>query len=105
MSNSSPNVSGPPSAKVRSSAVRQPDDLRNVLSFAEKAGLLSGPRTTVIRGRMPDELVAEAKRKTGITSDSRLLEMALASLAASDDYAEWLLSQRGTVDPGLDLEF
>jgi hypothetical protein len=54
---------------------------------------------------MPEELVAEAKRKTGITSDSKLLETALANIVAADDYAEWLFSQRGTVDAGLDLEF
>jgi hypothetical protein len=54
---------------------------------------------------MPEELVAEAKRKTGIISDSKLLETALANIAVADDYAEWLFSQRGTVDPALDLEF
>jgi hypothetical protein len=54
---------------------------------------------------MPEELVAEAKRKTGIISDSKLLETALANLAVADDYAEWLFSQRGTIDPALDLEF
>ncbi len=59
----------------------------------------------MIRGRMPEELVAQAKRRTGITSDSKLLEAALASIAVADDYADWLISQRGTVDPALDLEF
>jgi len=54
---------------------------------------------------MPEELVAQAKRKSGISSDSKLLEAALASLAVADDYADWLISQRGTVDPALDLEF
>jgi hypothetical protein len=54
---------------------------------------------------MPVELVAQAKRRTGITSDSKLLEAGLASLALSDDYAEWLLANRGTVSPDLDLEF
>jgi len=83
----------------------QRDDLRSALSIAEEKGLLKGRRTLVIRGRMPEELVAEAKRKTGITSDSKLLEMALANIVVADDYAEWLFSQRGTVDPALDLEF
>jgi hypothetical protein len=59
----------------------------------------------MIRGRMPEELVAQAKRKSGISSDSKLLEAALANLAVADDYADWLISQRGTVDPALDLEF
>jgi hypothetical protein len=59
----------------------------------------------MIRGRMPEGLVAQAKQRTGITSDSKLLEAALASLAVADDYADWLISQRGTIDPALDLEF
>jgi hypothetical protein len=54
---------------------------------------------------MPAALVAHAKRRTGITSDSRLLEAALASIAVADDYGEWLISQRGTIAPELDLEF
>lgn len=59
----------------------------------------------MIRGRMPEELVAQAKRKTGITSDSKLLEAALANIVVADDYAEWLVSQRGTIHPSVDLEF
>jgi hypothetical protein len=78
---------------------------RSALSIAEEKGLLKGLRTLVIRGRMPEELVAEAKRKTGISSDSKLLEAALAYIVVADDYAEWLFSQRSTVDPALDLEF
>jgi hypothetical protein len=54
---------------------------------------------------MPVGLVEQAKLKTGISSDSKLLEAALANLAVSDDYGQWLLSQRGTVNPELDLEF
>jgi hypothetical protein len=76
-----------------------------ILALAETQGLLAGGRTLVVRGRMPAGLVAQAKRRTGIDSDSRLIEVALASLALSDDYAEWLLSQRGTVNADLDLEF
>ncbi|MBV9226349.1 MAG: hypothetical protein JOY85_20130 [Acidobacteriaceae bacterium] len=83
----------------------QRERLQDAVTLAEKKGLLRGRRTLMVRGRMPEKLVAEAKRKTGITSDSRLLEAALANIAVADDYAEWLCSQRGTVDPSLDLEF
>lgn len=79
--------------------------LADALSIAEQQGLLSGRRTLVVRGRMPSALVAQAKKKTGIQSDSKLLEAALASLAVADNYAEWLLAQRGTVSRDLDLEF
>ncbi len=79
--------------------------MRDALTIAEQQGLLSGGRTLTVRGRMPSLLVAQAKKKTGIQSDSKLIEAALANIAVADDYAEWLLSQRGTVSKDLDLEF
>jgi hypothetical protein len=79
--------------------------MREVLALAEQSGLLQGSRTKVIRGRMPQALVARAKARTGIKSDTNLIQVALANLAVADDYAEWLLSQRGTVPSDLDLEF
>jgi hypothetical protein len=81
------------------------ESLREVLTLAEERGLLSGSRTHMLRGRMPVGLVQQAKLKSGISSDSKLLEAALANLAVSDDYAQWLLAQRGTINPELDLEF
>jgi len=79
--------------------------LREVVSIAEAKGLLAGGRSLTVRGRMPAALVAHAKRKSGINSDSKLLEAALASIAVADDYADWLVSQRNTVSRELDLEF
>jgi len=79
--------------------------LGDVLSIAEQQGLLSGGRTLTVRGRMPSLLVEQAKKKTGIRSDSRLIEAALANIVVADDYGEWLIAQRGTVGKDLDLEF
>jgi hypothetical protein len=79
--------------------------LGDALSIAEQQGLLSGGRTLTVRGRMPTLLVEQAKKKTGIHSDSKLIEAALANIAVADDYADWLLAQRGTVSRDLDLEF
>jgi hypothetical protein len=62
-------------------------------------------RNRIVRARTNAALVDEAKRRTGIQSDTKLIEAALASLAAHDDFGEWLISQKGTVDPSLDLEF
>lgn len=101
----SPNPSRPPKrAKSSPSAV----SLRRVgdaLSIAEQQGFLAGSRTRTVRGRMPSLLVEQAKLKTGIQSDSKLIEAALASVVVEDDYADWLLAQRGTVSKELDLEF
>ena len=71
--------------------------LRDVMVIAEKEGLLRGERTQVVRGRMPEALVARAKKRTGIDSDTDLIEVALANIAVADDYADWLLSRRGEV--------
>jgi hypothetical protein len=78
---------------------------RDLLAIAQQSGLLAGVRTKTVRARMPDALVARAKARTGIESDTDLIELALASLAVADDYPDWLLSQRTTVDRNVDLEF
>src|SRR5580658_6951426 len=79
--------------------------LGDALSIAGQQGLLSGGRTLTVRGRMPSLLVEQAKKKTGIQSDSKLIEAALANIVAADEYGDWLLAQRGTVSKDLDLEF
>ena len=76
-----------------------------ILSFAEQHGLLNGKRTHLVRGRMPGALVRTAKARTGIKSDTKLLEVALANLAFQDDYMKWLWSQRGTIPKDIDLEY
>ena len=54
----------------------------DALSIAEQQGLMSGGRTLTVRGRMPSLLVEQAKKKTGIQSDSKLIEAALANIVA-----------------------
>lgn len=49
--------------------------------------------------------MSEAKKRTGIQSDTDLIEIALANIAVGDDYAEWLISRRGMVDSEVQLEF
>jgi hypothetical protein len=73
--------------------------------IAENEGLLRGDRTQIVRGRMPEALVARAKKRTGINSDTDLIEVALANIAVADDYADWLLSRRSAVNSEADLEF
>lgn len=76
---------------------------RELLEIAASRGLLRGPRTKLVRGRMPGALVEKAKSRTGISSDTKLLEVALANLAVGDDYADWLISRRGTIPKDIDL--
>lgn len=93
------------SSSHQSAAQVKSERLKDVLVIADKAGLFKGRRTKVVRGRMPEALVNKAKARTGIKSDTDLLEVALANLAVADDFPEWLLSQKATVDKDLDLEF
>ena len=60
--------------------------LKDIMTIAEERGLFRGARTKVMRGRMPEALVSKAKARTGIKSDTELLELALANLAVADDY-------------------
>ena len=97
-----------PSASSRagkSSSISGPGKLREVMVIAEEQGLLRGARNQLVRGRMPKALVAQAKKRTGVVSDTDLIELALANIAVADDYADWLLARRGTIDRDADLEF
>jgi hypothetical protein len=94
-----------PRSLKRSKPAASSRRLDDALFIAGQQGLLSGGRTLIVRGRMPSALVEQAKKKTGIQSDSKLIEAALASLAVADEYGDWLLAQRGTVSTDLDLEF
>ncbi len=91
-------------ASTRGKKVR-PGRLHEALAVAQESGLLRGAKTEVVRGRMPTALVRKAKAVSGARSVTELIEVALAYLAVSDDYPDWLLSQRGTVAKEIDLEF
>ena len=86
-------------------ATRTTRRFRDALTIARQTGLFHGSRTEVIRGRMPKALVQKAKARSGVRSDTALIEVALANLAVADQYTDWLLSQRGTVSKEVDLEF
>jgi hypothetical protein len=50
-------------------------------------------------------LLHNARQRTGITSDSELIEFALANVALADDFAETYRRLEGTVDPDLKLGY
>src|ERR1035437_10943770 len=78
---------------------------QEVLTIAREKGLLKGARTELVRGRMPKALVAQAKARSGVESDTKLIELALANLAVADEYPTWLLPQQRSISKDLDLEF
>ena len=71
---------------------------------AKESGLLSG-KSDRIGGRVSPALVRQAKRQTGIESDTDLIEFALATIALEDKFAETFKESRGSVDPELELGF
>ena len=75
-----------------------------VMRAAERSGLLS-EKSGRIGGRVSQALVEQAKRQTGITTDTDLIEFALATVALEDNFTEAFKESRGTVNPELKLGF
>jgi hypothetical protein len=75
-----------------------------VMQAAEKSGLLN-EKNGRIGGRVSQALVEQAKRQTGIETDTDLIEFALATVALEDKFAEAFKEARGKVDRELKLGF
>jgi hypothetical protein len=50
-------------------------------------------------------LIERAKARTGLHSDTALIEFALANIAIEDGFADVFRTLRASVDPELDLSF
>jgi hypothetical protein len=77
---------------------------RFVIETAERAGLLRGENGR-IAGRVRATLIQTAKERSGLTSDTELLEYALAKVALEDDFGPKILARKGRVSTDIDLEF
>ena len=79
------------------------------LTFAIRAladgGKLAGARTKRMSARIDPGLLAAARAKTGLTSDSELVSAALAVIAASDDFGPWFAAQAGRLPKDFELDF
>jgi hypothetical protein len=75
-----------------------------ILETAKNAGLLAGANGR-IAGRIRKHLVNAAKARSGIESDTELLEYALARVALEDDFGQQLIARQGRVPRDVDLEF
>lgn len=78
---------------------------RAALEFARAAGLLGGAKSARVAGRVPAELVAAAKKSAGLSSDTDLIEVALAKLAMEDDFGAKLVRDKGGLPRDVDVEF
>jgi hypothetical protein len=76
---------------------------QSVVTAAREAGLLDGDNGHV-GARVPQQLIEEAKMRTGIASTTDLLEYALAKVALEDDFGAKLVARKGTLLADLDLD-
>lgn len=77
---------------------------RFALMAARSDNLLGGDKTHLLSARLNESLVAAAKARTGIQSDTQLVELALASLAVGDDFGEWLVTQGGRLKADFEID-
>jgi hypothetical protein len=76
---------------------------RTTLEAAHAAGLLGAAKNARVAGRVSAELVAAAKESTGLSSDTDVIEIALARLALEDDFGAKLVRNKGLVPRELDI--
>jgi hypothetical protein len=78
--------------------------VKEVLDVARAEGFIPpSDKDAKISGRVHRSLVDAAKRRTGLTSETALLEYALAKVAIEDDFGEHFARLRGTVSQDVDL--
>jgi hypothetical protein len=78
---------------------------RVTMRHAEAEGLIGGDKDARIAGRVSRRLLATAKERAGVHSDTELLEYALAAIALQDQFGDRLFEFEGTVPADVDLEF
>jgi hypothetical protein len=77
-----------------------------VIAAAKGAGLI--PRTArdaKVSGRVHRGLLEAAKQRAGLTSETALLEYALAKVALKNDFGDLFSRLRGSVRRNVELEF
>lgn len=74
------------------------DQIRCALEALRRSGRLTGSRSRRITVQIDPGLVAAAMERSGIKSETDLIEAALAVIAEPDDFAAWLISHRGALD-------
>ena len=75
-----------------------------VMEAAERQGLL-GERTARVGVQVSPKLLKQAKKLTGIETDSELIVFALANVALEDDFAKVFKASRGTVPRDIKLDY
>ena len=80
--------------------------VERVLEVARAEGFITqSDKDAKVSGRVHRSLLDAAKQRTGLTSETALLEYALAKVAIEDNFTEVLAGLRGSVSKDVDLEF
>jgi len=80
--------------------------VEKVLIVAPSEGFIpASDKDAEVSGRVHRSLLDAAKQRTGLTSETALLEYALAKVAIEDNFGERFARLRGSVSTAVDLEF
>lgn len=80
--------------------------ISQVLDVARSEGWIPpSEKDAKVSGRIHRRLLDAAKQRTGLTSETALLEYALARVAIEDDFGERFARLRGTLPKDVELEF
>jgi hypothetical protein len=63
-----------------------------------------GRKDKRVSGRISGQLLAAAKQRLGVASDTETIELALVNMAFADDFGMWLTAQAGRLDADAALE-
>lgn len=81
-------------------------NVERVLDHARSEGIIPpSDKDAKVSGRVHRCLLDAAKQRTGLTSETALLEYALAKIAIEDNFGERFARLWGSVDKDVDLEF
>jgi hypothetical protein len=75
-----------------------------VMTAAAEFGLLK-EKSSRVGARVSPALLRQAKKRTGIVSDTELIEFALANVALEENFGEAFKQSREKVDRNLNLGF
>jgi hypothetical protein len=83
-----------------------PTNVDRVIAAARAEGLIpAADKDARVSGRVHRTLLEAAKQRAGLTSETALLEYALAKVALEDDFGDAFARLRGSVSKDLELEF
>jgi hypothetical protein len=80
--------------------------VERLLKVARSEGFIPpSDKDARVSGRVHRSLLNAAKQRTGLTSETALLEYALAKVAIEDDFGEQFARLRGSISEDVGLEF